>query len=352
MAAITLGELAQLVDGRLHGSPDVVISDALPLKDAQARTITLVDHAKHHEQLLQSAASAVLTAEVIEGCDIPMILVEQPHQAFEKIVHHLRPRCLTRPVGVHCSALVDPSAVLGHGTVVGMGATIGANCVVGQRSVIHAGVHLMAGCEIGDDCEIFPNSTLYDGTRLGDRVLLHASVTIGSYGFGYRSDTGIHVRSAQLGWVEVENDVEIGAGTTIDRGSYGATRIGEGSKLDNQVQIGHNVTLGKHNLVCAQVGIAGSSSTGDYVVLAGQAGVADHTHLNDKVIVAAQSGVMQDVEAGRVVFGSPATDRKSAMIRIAISQKLPEMRRTIKELQREVESLRQSLAQDDLDRAA
>ena len=194
----------------------------------------------------------------------------------------------------------------------------------------------MPGCKIGRDCQLFPGVVLYPGTILGDRVILHSNVVLGANGFGYRFAEGRHQPASQLGWVEIGDDVEIGANTTIDRGTYGATTVGCGTKIDNLVQIGHNCRIGKHNLICAHVGIAGSSSTGDYVVLAGQVGVRDHTHIGDRAQIAAQAGVASDVAAGEVMLGSPAIPRYEQAQVWAAMLKLPEMRKTLKRIEKQL----------------
>jgi UDP-3-O-[3-hydroxymyristoyl] glucosamine N-acyltransferase len=170
---------------------------------------------------------------------------------------------------------------------------------------------------------------------------------IGANGFGYRLESGRHVPTAQLGYVHIESDVEIGAGVTIDRGTYGATRIGEGTKIDNQVMIGHNCRIGKHNLLCSQVGIAGSCRTGDYVVLAGQVGLKDHIALGDHTIVGAQAGVMEDCHGGEVYLGSPATTQREQMQIMAVERRLPEMRREVKKLRRDLDQVRRQLDAGD-----
>jgi UDP-3-O-[3-hydroxymyristoyl] glucosamine N-acyltransferase len=174
--------------------------------------------------------------------------------------------------------------------------------------------------------------------------MLHACVVLGAYGFGYSLRAGRHERSAQLGWVELDDDVEVGANTTIDRGTYGPTRIGQGTKLDNQIQIGHNVHLGKHNLMCAQVGIAGSSSTGDYVVLGGQVGVRDHVHLGDHCSAAAQSGIARDIQPHETVMGTPAIASRDSTQLWILSQRLPEMKKQLKELAASIAAIQSQLA--------
>ena len=187
---------------------------------------------------------------------------------------------------------------------------------------------------------IHPNVTLYPYTELGQRVVLHAGCVLGANGFGYRQVEGRHVPTAQLGYVRIDADVEIGAAVTIDRGTYGATLIGEGTKIDNQVQIGHNCRIGKHNLLCSQVGIAGSCTTGDYVIMAGQVGLKDHIHLDDNVIIGAKAGVMNDCKKGETYLGAPATPQREQMQIMAVERKLPEMRKEVKALRRELNALK------------
>jgi UDP-3-O-[3-hydroxymyristoyl] glucosamine N-acyltransferase len=350
-----LNELATVIGGHLvlnHtdeaaksiAAGELNITNALPLNDASEGCITLVDHPKHAAKLFKSAAAAVMVKSELPGCQLPMLIVEDLHAAFQQAIGLLRPRRIAKqPAAWHPSALVAANSQVGAETTLAAGVVIGENCVVGQRCVLHAGVQLMDNCVLGDDCELFPHVTLYPETRIGQRVLIHAGAVLGAYGFGYRQQHGRHIRAAQLGWVEVGDDVEIGAVTTIDRGAYGATRIGEGTKLDNHVQIAHNCRIGKHNLICAQVGIAGSTVTGDYVVMAGQVGLADHIELGDHVTVGAQSGVMNNVPQGAVVFGSPAVPRRQKLQELASLSRVPAMRQELKELRAAVALLSQQL---------
>ncbi len=362
MQSIKLSELAACVGGQLvvnsasttnqvpQCCDEILISHALPLQDATAGSITLVDHSKHLTRLHASPATAVMVKEALADCRLPMLVVENLHAAFQNVIGLLRPQPLGPAVtGRHPTACVARTAKLGSDTALAAGVFVGENCVIGERCILHSGVHLMDGCVLGDDCELYPRVTLYPDTRVGQRALIHAGAVLGAYGFGYRTLAGRQVRAAQLGWVEIGDDVEIGAVTTIDRGAYGTTRIGDGTKIDNHVQIAHNCQIGKHNLICAQVGIAGSTSTGDYVVLAGQVGLADHIHLADHVTVGAQSGVMGDVEQGAVVFGSPAGPRRQRLTELSHVGRLPDMRRELKDLQAQVAALSQQLAQSTTD---
>jgi UDP-3-O-[3-hydroxymyristoyl] glucosamine N-acyltransferase len=197
----------------------------------------------------------------------------------------------------------------------------------------------MPGCKLAADVVIYPNAVLYEGTIVGARSIIHACVVLGCHGFGYRVFEGSNQPSAQLGWVEVGADCEIGACTTIDRGTYGPTVIGDDTKIDNQVMIAHNCRLGKHNMICSQVGVAGSTTTGEYVVIAGQVGVRDHVRIGDRAVLGAQAGVSSDVPAGAHMLGSPAIREREQKIQFAAMSKLPEMRRQLRRLERVVEGL-------------
>lgn len=340
---VTLGELQKLVGGELRGDPQTVISSAEILREVQPGGITLVDRAKLLPELARSPAAAAVVGLDCPPLDIPSLAVQDVHAAFAAIVQCFRPRRDTAPRGVSTSARVDPSAKLGERVAIGPLATVGPDCEIGDDVVIHAGAHLMAGCKIGDGVQVFPNAVLYENTVVGPRSIIHAGAVIGGYGFGYKLVEGRHVLSAQLGHVEIGADVEIGAGTTIDRGTYGATSICDGAKIDNQVMIGHNCRIGKHNLICSQVGIAGSTTTGDYVVMAGQVGVRDHVHIGDRVMLGAQAGVMNDILEPGAYVGSPAMPEREVMYIIAATNRLPALRKEVKDLQRRLEQLEAEL---------
>jgi len=344
--AHTLGELAQLVGGTVVGDPTLVIHGASPLSTSSAGEITLIDAPERMKKLVGSPAAA---AVVPQGavCSGPAIVVADVHTAFTKLVCLYRPPRTIAPTGVSTHAVVSASARLGANVTIHPHAVIAEDVVIGSNSVIHSGVHVMAGSQIGDDVVIYPNAVLYENTLVGSRSIIHGAAVLGAYGFGYKLIDGRHKLTAQLGNVEVGADVEIGAGTTIDRGTYGPTRIGDGTKIDDQVQIGHNCVLGKHNLVCAQVGIAGSTTTGDYVVIAGQAGIRDHVHIGNRAVLGAMAGVMNDVPEGATMVGIPATPDREQMVQLAAIGKLPEMRRQMKQLMKTVEELQRRLSSTD-----
>jgi UDP-3-O-[3-hydroxymyristoyl] glucosamine N-acyltransferase len=338
--AATLEFLAKLVGGELHGDGHTPIDAAAPLAEAVGGAVTLIDRAEMLAKLAEAKAAAVVAPNRIErgSLAIPAILVDDAHEAFSAIVQHFRPPRSANRVGVSPAAHVSPTARLDDDVDVHPGATIGEDVSIGRGSTIHAGVHIMAGCQIGAGTTIFPNCVLYENSVVGERVILHAGTVIGSYGFGYKQQAGAHHRTAQLGYVRIENDVEIGANATIDRGSYGATVIGEGTKLDNLVMIAHNCHIGRHNLICSQVGIAGSSTTGDWVVMAGQVGVRDHVHIGNGAVLGAMAGITNDVPDGACMMGIPATPEREQKLKQAALAKLPEMRKELKALHQMVAS--------------
>lgn len=339
-----LNELAELVGGRVEGESELLISGASPLGFAQAGEITLCEHPRFLAPLAASPAAAVVVPPGLQLEHRPTIVVAKPQAAFARIVAHFRPQRKPRKVGIHPLALISSTAKLAPNVEVHAGASLGDDVVLGEGCVIHAGARLMDGCRLGKNVTVFPNAVLYENTLVGDRVLIHAGAVLGAYGFGYATVDGRHELSAQLGYVHLEDDVEVGAGTTIDRGTYGPTRIGEGTKIDDQVMIGHNCVIGRHNLICSQVGIAGSTTTGDYVVIAGQAGLRDHIHIGDRAVLSAMAGVMSDVPDGTVMMGIPATPEREQKLKQVAWMKLPDMRTDFKELQRTVADLQTKLA--------
>jgi UDP-3-O-[3-hydroxymyristoyl] glucosamine N-acyltransferase len=249
-------------------------------------------------------------------------------------------------IGISPGATVSPTARLGDDVDVHPGATIGDQVEIGAHSTVHSGARLLSGCVLGRGVTIYPNAVLYENTIVGDRSVIHAGTVLGAYGFGYKLVSGQHQRSAQLGFVEVGSDVEIGACSTIDRGTYAATVIGDGSKIDNQVMIAHNCRIGRHNLICSQVGIAGSTTTGDGVVMAGQVGVRDHVHIGAGAVLGAKAGVSNDVPDGAHMLGAPAVPLREQKLKFALLARLPEMRQQLKQLQRQMDAL---LAEREVD---
>ncbi|MBI2480824.1 MAG: UDP-3-O-(3-hydroxymyristoyl)glucosamine N-acyltransferase [Planctomycetia bacterium] len=340
---LALGDIAHLVGGQLNGDAAIPISGAAILRDASAGDITLADKAHLASQLADCRAAAVLVPPDVTPAGVPFVTVSNVHASFAKIVEHFRPHTQNQFYGVSAAAHISQSAKLGRDVVVYPAVTIGDDVHVGEGTIIHPGVHILRGSRIGNNVTLFPNVVLYENTVIGNRVIIHAGAVIGAYGYGYETVDGRHKLSAQLGYVAIGDDVEIGAGTTIDRGTYGPTSIGEGTKIDNLVMIGHNCRVGRHNLLCSQVGIAGSSTTGDYVVMAGQVGVRDHIDIGDRAILGAKCGVMNSVPAESVYFGYPATPDREQLLKQAALSKLPDMRKEFKALQKQVAALAEKL---------
>jgi len=336
----TLAELAELVGGVLIGDASLRIRTAAPLEEAATGDLTLLDNAKRMEEFRKcGAAAAVIPTSNGDPPTGNFIVVADVHVAFSQIVLHLRPPADPPFRGIHPTAWISPNATVDLDATIHASATVECGAHVGPGSVIRAGVRIGRDCLVGRNCILHPNVVLYDRCHIGDRVIIHAGAVIGAHGFGYHQQHGQHVPAPQLGHVHIEDDVEIGAATTIDRGTYTATRIGTGTKIDNLVQIAHNCRIGKCNLICAQVGIAGSTSTGDYVVMGGQAGLRDHVHVGDHAVLSAMAGITADVPAGAVMMGIPATRQRDQKLKLAALAKLVDMRKEFKVVKRQIAEL-------------
>ena len=303
----TVSELAALVGGQfLSESGSVPITGPAGLAEAHAGEISFFGHPRYAADLQTTKASAVLVPRDFQGeTAAACIRVDNPSSAFTVITQQFLPPRSAPPPGVHPSAVVDPSARIAPDAAIQAQAVIEADAVIGAGSVVGAGCFIGRGAAIGAGCFLHPHVTVREACVLGDRVILHSGVVVGSDGFGYDTKNGRHEKIPQSGIVLVGNDVEIGANTTIDRARFGRTVIGEGTKIDNLVMIAHNVVIGRHCIICAQVGISGSTQVGDYVVLAGQAGIVGHIKIGDGAIVGAQSGLSNDLEPKAIVVGSP-----------------------------------------------
>ena len=345
--ATRLAELVELVGGQLLGDGELLIDGAATLEVARPGEISLLDAADKLPRLARSHASAVVAPRSVTPNGMATILVDDVRQAFGTLVNHFYPQRVAPRRGVSRAAHVSPTAKLGVNVEIHDGATIDDDVEIGDDCTIYGGARILGGSKIGAGVIIYPNAVLYENTRVGARSIIHAGVSLGAHGFGYNNSSGKHILSAQLGYVEVGTDVEIGANTTIDRGTYGPTVIGDGTKIDNLVMIAHNCRLGKHNLICSQVGIAGSTTTGDYVVMAGQVGVRDHVHIGERSVLGAKAGVAHDVPPGSHMLGVPAIPERETKMNWAILAKLPEMRRQLKALQRTVDLLTGATEQDN-----
>jgi UDP-3-O-[3-hydroxymyristoyl] glucosamine N-acyltransferase len=339
----TVQQLADLVGGRIDRDAGAVIHAAGTLQEAGPDDISFVESERHLKFLDGCRARAIVVPEGLAGTrqDLglgagppALIIVSDAIAAFCTIAQHLHGRVEEPCTGFDPRAVIHPEAQVGPEASVHAFAVVGAGSILGARCRIHSGVVIGKNCRLGDDVTLYPHVVLYDGVLIGNRVTIHANAVIGADGFGYRFHDGRHVKVPQLGHVEIGDDVEIGASATIDRGTFQATRIGAGTKIDNLVMIAHNCQIGRHNLFVSQVGVAGSSITGDYVVLAGQVGVADHVHIHDRAVVGARAGLFRDVPAGERMLGVPARPEREEKRILLSLEKLPELCRDMRNLKR------------------
>ncbi|HEX2833625.1 MAG TPA: UDP-3-O-(3-hydroxymyristoyl)glucosamine N-acyltransferase [Thermoanaerobaculia bacterium] len=310
MPAVPLSAIIDFVRGRYDGPRDIEIEGVLPLSEATERHISFLSNPKYAAQVETTKAAAVLVANDLPGDSPRWIRVADPYYAMATTVARFfaqRPR----PHGISPHAAIASSAKLGSNVAIGAFVSIGENVVLGDDVVIYPNVTIEDGAEIGDQTIIYPNVSIYFGCRIGKRCIIHSNVVIGSDGYGFATDAnGYHHKIPQVGIVRIEDEVEIGAGTTIDRAALGETVIGEGTKIDNLVQIGHNVRIGKRCLLVAQVGIAGSTQLGDHVQVGGQSGFAGHLKIGDRARVYSKSAVFDDVPEGVWVRGIPAVTQR------------------------------------------
>jgi UDP-3-O-[3-hydroxymyristoyl] glucosamine N-acyltransferase len=305
MPAVPLSEIVDYVSGTYAGPADVAIEGVLPLADATARHLSFLSNPRYAAQLETTNAAAVLVSNDLPGDSPRYIRVANPYFAMARVVARFfaqRPA----PRGISAQAAIASTARLGSNVAVGAFTSIGDGVVVGDDVVIYPNVTIEPNAVIGDGTVVYPQVSIYYGSKIGRRCVIHSGVVIGSDGYGFATEGGRHHKIPQVGIVRIEDDVEIGAGTTIDRAALGETVIGEGTKIDNLVQIGHNVRVGKHCFLVSQVGIAGSTELGDYVAVAGQSGFAGHLKIGSGVQVAAKSAVLEDVPDGTKVMGIPA----------------------------------------------
>ena len=324
----TLKELAEFIGAKVRGDLAAEISGVASIESARAGDLVFVEDAKHFEGAIASAASAALAGAFADGRNTAksLLIVENPRLAFARTAVFLRASGGREP-GVHPSAVVDTSARIGTGVCVDARAVIDADAAIGESSWIGAGTVIGSGVKLGQQCQIYPNVTIYPGAVLGDRVIVHAGAILGSDGFGYVRDpkTGRYEQFPQIGTLKIEDDVEIGANSTIDRGALDATVIRRGTKIDNLVHIGHNVQIGQDVVIAAQTGVSGSSVIEDGVVVAGQVGIADHVRIESGVILGAQCGVPSKkvIRGNGVVFwGTPARPIREYLKELAVLARL------------------------------
>lgn len=335
----TLNEIAELIGGEVAGDPQTVITGVSGIKEAQAGDITFVANPKYFPLIEKTGASAIIAPREIKDAPKPIVRCDNPSLAFAKIISLTVPGELKHPRGIHPTAVIGKDVSLGEDVSLGPYAVIEDNAAIGDNTVIYSGCFIGHHTKIGRDSLIYANVSIRERVIIGDRVIIHSGTVVGCDGFGFASVEGLHQKIPQVGIVEIGDDVEIGANVTIDRARFDKTVIGSGTKIDNLVQIAHNVAIGKNSIIVAQVGISGSTTVGNNVILAGQVGLVGHINVGDNAVVMAQSGVSKSIPAGTMAWGYPAKPANVAKRVNACVQNLPKLFETVSELKKKISEL-------------
>lgn len=340
--SITLRDLAALVKGELSGNPDLPIGSIATIEDAVAGQVSFVANKRYEQFIATTQASALIVPEhqTTDREDLALIRCKDPYFGFVLALRAFHPTNFELVPGIHPMAIIDPSAILGKDVMIGAGAVIGRNVQVGDRSAILEGTVLTEGVCVGEDCLLYPNVSVLAKARIGDRVIVHSGTTIGSDGFGFAPVGGRFEKIPQVGTVVIENDVEIGANCAIDRAALGATRVGAGTKLDNLIQVAHNVRIGSHTVIAAQSGISGSTTVGSHCMIGGQVGIVGHIDIGDQVSIGAQAGVAKSLSGpGKVFRGAPAQELREELRMEASVRQLPDLIARVRELEARLNAL-------------
>ncbi|MBN2307894.1 MAG: UDP-3-O-(3-hydroxymyristoyl)glucosamine N-acyltransferase [Candidatus Hydrogenedentes bacterium] len=335
----TVGEIADLVGGTVIGDRTVPITGLNGIREAGAGELTFLADPRYTGFLKTTQAAAVIVyAGVTEGGKT-LIQVPDPYQAVGVLLHWIQQATVRHPRGIHPTAVIGEDVRLGEGVALGAHVCLEDGCVLGDRTVVYAGAYVGTGAALGADCLIYPNVTICDSVRIGDRCIIHPGAVIGADGFGFAVVGGRQTKIPQVGTVVIGDDVEIGANTTVDRATFGETTIGEGTKIDNIVQIGHNTRVGEQTIICGKAGVSGSTIIGDRVTIAGGVGLAGHLEVGDGASIGAYSGVSKSIKPGQKVFGYPAVEHTRAKRMYAALRQLPDTLRYIRVLERRIAKL-------------
>ncbi|MGD0274946.1 MAG: UDP-3-O-(3-hydroxymyristoyl)glucosamine N-acyltransferase [Syntrophales bacterium] len=338
----TVREVAELTGGMIIGNPDDIISRVCGIDEAEAGDLTFVANPKYFNKLEATRATAVLCAPGTACPGKTLIHVANPYVAFGRVLSEFYPEeSLSK--GIHSGAWVEPNAVISDEAAILPGVYIGHHTLIARGAVLYPGVYIGPHCEIGEDSILYPNVSVYRHSIIGRRVVLHAGVVIGGDGFGFALPGSENTKIPQTGYVQIDDDVEIGANSTVDRGTMSRTWIQRNVKIDNLVQIAHNVVIGENSIITAQVGISGSTKLGRSVIIGGQAGLVGHINIGDGVMIAGQSGVHKDIPPNQIVAGSPHLPHREWLCLCAALPKLPEMRRMIRGLEKRIIELEEQL---------
>ncbi|MCM8771116.1 MAG: UDP-3-O-(3-hydroxymyristoyl)glucosamine N-acyltransferase [Candidatus Omnitrophica bacterium] len=336
---LTLKQIADFVQGEVKGDADIVITGVSGIKEAKEGDITFLANTKYAHYLEQTQASAVITSKEITTSSRPIIRTENPSLAFAKVVSLISPPQTKQPEGIHPSAILGKDVDLGKNVAIGAYTVVEDHASIGDNTIIYAGCYIGYNSKIGKDSIIYPRVTIREAVTIGNRVVIHSGSVIGSDGFGFVTIDGLHQRIPQIGTVIIQDDVEIGANVTIDRARFEKTIIGKGTKIDNLVQIAHNVVIGENSIIVAQAGISGSTTLGKNVIIAGQAGLVGHISIGDNVVVMAQSGVSKSIPPNTKVWGYPAKEHTEAKKVNACVQRLPHLYKVVEDLKKKIQEL-------------
>ncbi|OGL41691.1 MAG: UDP-3-O-(3-hydroxymyristoyl)glucosamine N-acyltransferase [Candidatus Schekmanbacteria bacterium RBG_13_48_7] len=338
-----IAEIAIAAEGELFGNPEIIIRNIAGIKEASEGDLTFLSNPKYISLLESCKASAVIVGKNVEHRNLTLIKTQNPYLGFAKVMKafFVTPREI---LGISKEAVIEGETSLGNELSIYPHTFIGRGTRVGDRTTFYPGVYVGRNCSIGSDVILYPNTTIMNDVTIGDRVIIHAGAVIGSDGFGFATDNRIHHKIPQLGSVVIQDDVEIGAGTTIDRATLGNTIIGKGTKIDNLVQIGHNVSIGEGSIIVAQVGISGSVTIGNYVTLGGKVGIVGHIHIEDGVTATAKAGITKSIPKGETVAGFPAKKFRHWLKQMAFLDRGPEFMDLLKELKKRIETIESLLS--------
>lgn len=341
---MSAAEIAELVSGVITGNPEVCVTGLNGIEQAQPGELTFLSNSRYAKHLATTGASIILAPPDLDVPDKTLIHVKNPYVAFVMVLNAWsEPLKITLPEGVHETAIIGENVTLGEHAAIGPHVYVGDGTAIGAGATLHHGVSIGPGCTIGAGCILYPNVVIRERVTLGARCILHAGAVIGSDGFGFAPFGGTWFKIPQVGTVVIGDDVEIGSNTAVDRATFGRTVIGNGTKIDNLVQVGHNVEIGEHCVISGMTGIAGSTVIGDHVIIAAQVGIADHLEIGEGVTLGARSAVGQSVEPGKVMSGHPLMEHKDDLrVQVAL-RRLPEMPKRLRDLERRVQELEEHL---------
>ena len=327
---ITLSELAEALGGELVGDGSLVVNNISDVSEAKENDLSFIPSKKMESSLLGTKAACAIVPIQIKEAKLSLIKCKNPNLAFKKAVELIKPYEITHQKGIHKTASIGKDVKLGKDISIGSFTVIEDGVTIGDGTIIYAHSYIGQGSTIGENSVIYPNVTIYDKVNIGNRVIIHSGNIIGADGFGYERTEKGHEKIPQIGGVIIEDDVEIGASTTIDRAKISNTKIGRGTKIDNLVQIAHNFTIGENCIIVAQCGISGSVKIGNNVIMGGQVGIADHLEIGDNSMLAAQAAIMKSVPPNSIMWGKPARPFKKAKAIYALFDKLPEIYERLK----------------------